>query len=368
MIELTEGLMLHAYLHTCFDLWCEMAPWLLIGFVLAFLCSLGLSERAIRRHLGGPGWTPILKASVFGLPLPICSCGVLLVGLALRKNGARKAPVCAFLASTPQAGTDALLVSIPLLGPLFTFLRLLGAVLAGLVTGAFVRWWGIAQPPPHEKEDLPMDGCAAICACHHHDKHHPHHEGEAHHHEFADWSTRLRDAATYAFIHLPGEIALLLAIGIFIAAGLTTFLPEHLFADLPLVAAYALAIFVAIPTYACSLAILPIAVGLLDGGLSSGAVFIFMACAPTTHLSALLILGKTLGWRTLLCFLLGITTVALALGLAIDVTHMLTLSDFPATEAHHHHHTLSMLSLIPVALLLLHGFSRRAIVRLKHHV
>ena len=94
--------MVHDFLHLFCDIGLEMAPWLLAGFGLAFLCSFFLSERWIRRHLGGPGWLPILKASVVGLPLPVCSCGVLLVALALRRSGARKAPVCAFLASTPM--------------------------------------------------------------------------------------------------------------------------------------------------------------------------------------------------------------------------------------------------------------------------
>ena len=251
----------HAWLHMALDIALDMAPWLLLGFVLAFFCSYFLSERWMRRHLGGPGWLPIAKASLFGLPLPICSCGVLLVALALRRSGARKAPVCAFLASTPQSGTDALLVSFPLLGPVLTLLRFLGAVLSGFVAGALVRRFGVAQPPPHETEDLAPD-CAALCACHHHDHAHPHHHGEAHHHEFSDRRGRLRDAATYAFVHLPGELAPLLALGVLIAAALAAGLPEGLLRGLPLAAAYVLAVLVGIPTYACSLAIVPVAAGL----------------------------------------------------------------------------------------------------------
>ena len=144
--------MLHDFLHHFCDIWIDMAPWLLAGFFLAFICSYFLSERWIRRHLGGRGWLPVLKASFMGLPLPICSCGVLLVALALRKSGARKAPVCAFLASTPQSGTDALLVSLPLLGPLFTLLRFLGAFCSGIAAGAVA----IAIP------EIPFDAEAAI--------------------------------------------------------------------------------------------------------------------------------------------------------------------------------------------------------------
>lgn len=303
----------HEALHIFFD----MAPWLVVGLVLAFVCSALLSERWMHRHLGGAGWLPIVKASVFGLPLPICSCGVLLVALALRRSGARKAPVCAFLASTPQSGTDALLVSLPLLGLPFTLLRFLGAVFSGLVSGALVRRFGVAQPPPHETPDLDP-ACAALCACHHHDESHPHHHGEEHHHEFAPWRIRLRDAARYAFIHLPRELALYLIIGTLLAALLATALPDAYLKGLPLFMAYGLAILIGIPAYACSLAIVPVAASLLGQGLTWGTVFLFMACAPTTNIASLLVLGREFGWRTTLCFVAGILLVALALALAID--------------------------------------------------
>ncbi len=353
--------LLHTWLHTVLDIALDMAPWLLIGFVLAFLCSYFLSERWMRRHLGGAGWGAIAKASLFGLPLPICSCGVLLVALALRRSGARKAPVCAFLASTPQSGTDALLVSLPLLGPALTLLRFVGAVLSGLAAGALVRWFGIAQPPPHETPDLPPD-CAALCACHHHDQDHPHHHGEPHHHEYAHRRERLQDAARYAFIHLPGELALLLTLGVLLAAALSACLPEGLLHGLPLPLTYALAILIGIPSYACSLAIVPVAAGLIAQGLTPGTAFLFMACAPTTHLAALLVLGRELGWRTVACFVLGILTVALAMALVIDFP----LADFihipPAPDAKHHHehaHLRDLLLLVPLALLFLNGLRVR---------
>ncbi len=346
-----------AYFNAFLHIWVDMAPWLLLGFILAFLCSWVLSERAIRRHLGGAGWLPIIKASTFGLLLPICSCGVLLVGLALRKNGARKAPVCSFLASTPQAGTDAVLVSLPILGIPLTILRFVGAIIGGVVTGAIVRWFGIAQPPPHESAHLSEKGCAAICACHHHSPQHPHHEGEHHHHEYTDAKSRCRDAARYAFIHLPGEVAILLTIGVGVAAGLEILLPQHALAGLPLVATYALAIVIGIPTYACSLAIIPIAAELIAGGLSIGAAFVFMACAPTMHLGALLVLGRELGWRTVSCFIFGVVLVAITIGLLIDCTQIIQVFESAAQTAHHHHHWDALL-LIPLMALLAHGVWR----------
>lgn len=349
----------NAWLHATLDIALDMAPWLLVGFALAFLCSYLLSERWMRRHLGGPGWLPIAKASLFGLPLPICSCGVLLVALALRRSGARKAPVCAFLASTPQSGTDALLVSLPLLGPALTLLRFAGAVLSGFAAGALVRWFGVAQPPPREAEDLTPD-CAALCACHHHDHAHPHHRGEEHHHEFADRRERLRDAAAYAFVHLPGELAPLLTLGVFAAATLAVCIPEGVLRGLPLAAAYALAVLIGLPTYACSLAIVPVAAGLIAQGLTPGTVFVFMACAPTTHIAALLVLARELGWRTALWFVVGVIVVAIGMALLIDfpLAGWVRVPPFTAL-AEGHHHSAGMIFLAPVLLLLANGLRAR---------
>lgn len=354
--------MVHAFLHQFLDIWLDMAPWLLVGFVLAFLISVFLNEGWMRRHLGGPGWRPIVKASLIGLPLPICSCGVLVVGLALRRNGARKAPVCAFLASTPQAGTDALLVSWPILGPFMTLVRFVGAVIAGVVAGAFVRWFGVAQPPPHETADLEPD-CAGLCACHHHDPDHPHHAGEPHHHEFADRKTRVRDAAHYAFVHLPGELAGLLLVGVVIAAAIGVAIPENALQGLSLPLAYLLAVLIGIPTYACSLAIIPVAAGLVAAGLSPGAAFVFMACAPTTHVAAMLVLGREFGWRTTAAFVAAVALVAVGVGLLIDFPLRGLVSIPGLTDpTHAHTHLLGLIFLLPLAVLLFNGVWRN-----RHH-
>lgn len=352
-----------------YEIWLEMAPWLLAGFFLAFVCSYCLSERWIRRHLGGASWRSIIKASVMGLPLPICSCGVLLVALALRRSGARKAPVCAFLASTPQSGTDALLVSLPLLGLCFTFLRFIAAFVSGLAAGALERWFGGHTSTSKTVDDLD-DSCAAVCACHHHDEIHPHDHHEHHHHEFASRRSRLCDALKYAFIHLPGEIALLLTIGVTVATLIEVLMPKDILCALPFWASYGLAILIGLPTYACSLAIIPIAVGLISSGLSLGATFLFMMCAPTTHLGALLILGKEFGWRSTMLFVLAIIFTGLCFAIGIDFWNALdAIYITRASVCHHHCHdhygVWHTIVLLPVILLFVHGLLYRYAKRIK---
>lgn len=350
--------MLEDYLHTLLHICLDMAPWLLAGFAIAFLCSLFMTESRMRRHLGGPGWKPILKASVFGLPLPLCSCGVLPVALALRRSGARKSAVCAFMASTPQSGADAIPITWSMLGPFFTLIRFLGAVCSGLACGALVRWFGVAEPPPQEHEDLD-DGCAALCGCHHHDGDHPHTAGEHHHHEYAPPAERIRDALRYAFLHLPGELFPLLAVGVLAAGALELFIPERLFDGMPLILAYVVAALVGIPAYACSVAIVPVAAGLIAGGISPGTVLVFLACAPTTHVGALLVVGRSLGWRTALLFVAGVVAVAFVFAAAADLCLGPWLRVSAVSHgACHDHHIGGFAALVPTLLILLNGWIR----------
>ena len=67
----------------------EMGPYLLFGFAMAGLLSLGLSPAWTERHLGGRGIRPVLAASLLGVPLPLCSCAVIPVAAAMRRHGAK---------------------------------------------------------------------------------------------------------------------------------------------------------------------------------------------------------------------------------------------------------------------------------------
>jgi len=123
------------------DFWgtvAEMSPYLLFGFFMAGFLSVFVSQRLVERHLGGRGLWPLLKASLFGVPLPLCSCGVIPVSMSLRKHGASKGATISFLLSTPQTGMDSIFLTLSLLGPLFAIFRPLAALVTGLVGGGLV--------------------------------------------------------------------------------------------------------------------------------------------------------------------------------------------------------------------------------------
>src|SRR4030042_2052434 len=127
------------------DFWAtvaEMSPYLLFGFLVAGLLSVFVSQRMVERHLGGQGIGPLLKASLFGIPLPLCSCGVIPVSMSLHKHGASKGATISFLLSTPQTGVDSIFVTYSLLGPVLAIFRPLIALVTGLVGGILVNVFG----------------------------------------------------------------------------------------------------------------------------------------------------------------------------------------------------------------------------------
>ena len=132
------------------DFWAtvaEMSPYLLFGFLVAGILSVLISQRIVERHLGGKGIWPLVKASLFGVPLPLCSCGVIPVSMSLHKHGASKGSTVSFLLSTPQTGADSILVTLSLLGPLFAVFRPLAAFITGIIGGSLINVFDKEQRP-----------------------------------------------------------------------------------------------------------------------------------------------------------------------------------------------------------------------------
>ena len=125
------------------DVLAEMSPYLLFGFLVAGFLYVFIPPKIVERHLGGRGILPSLKAAIFGVPLPLCSCGVIPVAASLRQNGASRGATTSFLLSTPQTGVDSIFVTLSLLGPVFAIFRpiiaLVNGVLGGIIVDTMVK-------------------------------------------------------------------------------------------------------------------------------------------------------------------------------------------------------------------------------------
>lgn len=271
----------------------EMAPWVLGGFFIAGILSLWLNARVVREHFGGGRFGAILKAVALGVPLPVCSCGVIPLGASLRKHGAGKGPTSAFLMSTPQTGVDSIAVTYGLMGGFFALLRPLAALVSGILCGFAV-----------ESLDGGGPDVAAL----------PDPELEA---ETRSWWARI---LRNGFIVLPRSVGGALIVGALVSAAVMALVPDNFMADKissPL-AQMCLTLAFGIPVYICSTAAVPFALGLLAAGLSPGAAMAFLIGGPGVSASTLLAVWRLMGLRTMLVYVTVLAACAIGFGLLAE--------------------------------------------------
>jgi len=284
-----------------------MAPYLLLGFFVAGLLSVVISPEWVERHLGGNGLGQVVKASLFGVPLPLCSCGVIPVAASLRRHGAGKGATTAFLLSTPQTGVDSIAVTYALLGPFLAVVRPLAAFVTGILGGGLVQAFdGDGEEVQKVEIEVSGDACCASDGC---DDANPR----------AD-RPRVLEALHYGLVTLPRDIGKALIFGVVISGLIAAVVAPHALESYlgggvwPMIAAMA----IGIPLYVCATASTPIALGLIHAGLSPGAALVFLISGPATNSAALTTLWKVLGRRAAILYLVTVAVASLATGFAVD--------------------------------------------------
>ena len=297
----------------CWLVMLEMAPYLLFGFALAGLLSIWISPEWIERHLGGRGIGPVVKATLLGIPLPLCSCSVIPVVASMRRHGASRAAATSFLLSTPQTGVDSIAVTYALLGPIFAVFRPIAALISGVLGGVLVLLFGNTNSAQADVPPVCTDACCS---------------GDRK-------SPAWQRAARYGFRTLPRDLAWPLLVGVVIAGAIAVALPadslpRHLgsgvLAILVLMAA-------GIPLYVCATASVPIAAGLIHLGASQGAALAFLIVGASTNPAAVTTVWKVLGRRTTVVYLITVALSALVCGLVLDGLTSLLVHWRPQLEA-----------------------------------
>jgi hypothetical protein len=281
----------------------EMAPYLLLGFLVAGLLSVYVSPRTVERHLGGGGLLSSAKASIFGVPLPLCSCGVIPVAASLRQHGASRGATTSFLISTPQTGVDSILVTYSMLGPLFAAFRPFAALATGVLGGLIVS--GTKQTAPTPDQAAAAEN-AAVC------------DDDCAPPEPEDRGG-LRGALRYGFVTLPRDIGTSLLVGLAIAAAIGAFVPPDFAGDYGKGLWGMLAMLaVGVPLYVCATGSVPIAAALILKGVSPGAALVFLMTGPATNAATIATVFKVLGRRAAFAYLAIVVGGALLSGWALD--------------------------------------------------
>ncbi|MBE9559346.1 MAG: SO_0444 family Cu/Zn efflux transporter [Proteobacteria bacterium] len=306
----------------------DTAFWLLIGLLAAGFIKSFISEKTMQRWVGGHGIGAILRAALFGAPLPLCSCGVLPAAIGLRRAGASKEATVSFLISTPETSVDSVAVTYALMGPVMAIFRpvaaLVNAVGTGLLT-TLVADETLAENTEtaetrsccsSKKETVAESSCcaskpekveSACCS----EKKEIDQEKPA--------PNKLLLVLSYAGAELLDDISKWMAFGIVLAGIMLTFIPPDWLAQWGGgLTAMLVMLVVGIPMYICAVASTPVAAGLLLAGVSPGAVLVFLLVGPATNIASFALLKQELGLKVTAVYLLGLSFFSLLMGLLLE--------------------------------------------------
>jgi uncharacterized protein len=150
--------MVYDILKEAWYLYLDVAVYMLFGFFVAGLLYLFFKPDKIKHYLGKGKIKPVFLAACFGIPLPLCSCGVVPVAAGLKKQGANSGAALSFMISTPETGVDSIAVSWAMLDPIMTVIRPVDAFITAVLTGIAQNFFGTEQTPVDRTEPKPSGG------------------------------------------------------------------------------------------------------------------------------------------------------------------------------------------------------------------
>ena len=270
----------------------EMSPYLLLGFFFAGILRVVFPRKVISRYMGHSNFRSVFNATVLGIPMPLCSCGVLPAGIGFYKSGASRGSTISFLISTPQTGVDSILATYALLGLPLAIIRPVVALFTGLFGGvlgnATLKKEDGKQPAQGKKEE--------------------------------QYERSVKELFRYGFVELIQEISKWLLIGMLLAALLSVLIPADFFTSTisSEYLAMLLMILASVPLYICATGSIPIAAVLLMKGLSPGAALVLLMAGPATNIATMAVIGNTMGKKTLWVYLTSIIGGALLFGILVN--------------------------------------------------
>jgi uncharacterized protein len=289
----------------------ESSIFILFGLLASGLLRVFLSPGVVSTHLGKGRFRSVFKASLLGIPIPLCSCGVLPAAAALKKQGANNGAVTSFLISTPESGVDSIAITYALMDPIMTIVRPVAAFVTAFAAGITENLLGKPDTTRPVVPDLscPVDGCCdgQNCAPEVHRNHHR--MGE-----------KVFAGLRFAFTDVWGDLAIWFLFGLLLSGMITVLIPESFFSRYMGggFGSMLIMLVVGIPIYICATASTPIAAALILQGVSPGAALVFLMSGPATNITSLTVLLRILGGRALAIYLAGIAICSVAFGLLVD--------------------------------------------------
>ncbi len=310
-----ESNVLQQFVSECWSVLREASPFLLFGFLVAGMLKAFVPDSLLSRHLGGRGPVSVLKAALIGVPLPLCSCGVLPAAMGLRRQGAGPGATTAFMIATPESGVDSMAVTYAMIDPLMTVLRPFAALVTATVAGLAANLLPDRYLPAVTKGPLMMTGgcgCNGACAT----SARPGADCAASKAP-GGFGGRLRLGLDHAFGDMLADVGKWLLVGILAAGAISTFLPPDFFLTSlgGEFTSMLTMMLVGVPMYVCASSSTPIAASLLLKGLSPGAALVFLLTGPATNATTITAMSRTFGAALTGIYVGSIIACALVFGL-----------------------------------------------------
>ena len=293
----------------------EASAYILFGMLVGGLLKVFLNPSFVADHLGRGKVSSVIKAALFGIPIPLCSCGVLPAAASLKKQGANNGATTAFLISTPESGVDSIAITYALLDPIMTVARPVAAFMTAVAAGITEN---LLQSQKEEDwkqiidRSCPIDNCCDGNSC-------PPAEHASHH----SFSEKLWAGFKFAVDDLWGDLAGWFFAGLLLAGFITAVIPNEIMTSYLGGGLHSMLIMllIGVPMYICATASTPVAAALILKGVSPGAALVFLLVGPATNITSLSVLFGLLGKRATAIYLVMLSVFAVLAGLLLDMVY-----------------------------------------------
>ncbi len=302
---------LTGYFQALWSIILELSPPLLGGLIFAGLIHLIIPAGFIHKTLSKRGLGSVFKSVMVGVPMPLCSCGVVPTALGLRKEGASNGATTAFLISTPQTGVDSILVSANFLGWPFAIFKVISAFITGMIGGLIAEYADKPSSIAEQKNN-----------------------------SFEKTPRTLKEFWHYTVVDLYGAIDKWIYIGVLLAALITALTPENYFSDMALAQGFSgmlLMLVISIPLYVCATGSVPIAASLVMAGMPLGTAMIFLMAGPATNVATIGAIYRTLGLKLLMVYLSTLIVMSIIFALLFEAM----FSEQVAVSIHQHSNNIT---------------------------
>jgi uncharacterized membrane protein YraQ (UPF0718 family) len=292
----------------------ESAVYMLFGFFIAGILYVFIKPETVGRYLGKGKVRSVLLAALAGIPIPLCSCGVLPAAAGLKRQGANNGATMSFLISTPESGIDSIPLTFALLDPIIALIRPVAAFITAIVTGLSEN---ILLPSKNSSDNISQVACSGSGGC----------CGSTLEIQTEPvqkpFQAKIISGLKYAFVDLLGDIGRWFLLGIILAGIITYMIPDSFFESYlnNNFMAMLVMLMAGIPMYVCATASTPIAAALVLKGLNPGAALVFLLAGPATNIASMSMISGLLGKKSLLIYLSSIAICSIVLGFFTDMLY-----------------------------------------------